>query len=209
LLAEKLRENLAKVFRARSLIGVASRFEGERYRGGVDVDVDVKVLLRKHASAAVEVIPASRGELVFRPGNLISFQVRNDSPSTPVDVCLLIVGTDFRIHAFYPKEHELGKSLDPGQTLVTPPGEITEKPPFGPECLVVIAVPVKNPPFDCAALVQDGLPRAGDRAAQLVRPPLQELLERAMFGTGDRSGLEQSVADQYAFRILTWRTEPR
>jgi hypothetical protein len=30
-----------------------------------------------------------------------------------------------------------------------------------------------------------------------------------MFKAGTRSGLEISVADQYALRILTWRTEPR
>jgi hypothetical protein len=129
-----------------------------------------------------------------------------------VDVTLLIVGTNLRIHPFYPRANEVGKSLNPGETLTTPPppGEIDEKPPFGTECLVVIAAPAKNPPFDFAALAQSGLPltRAED-VNQAPRSPLRELLECAMFGTGTRNGLEQSVADQYGLRILTWRTEPK
>jgi hypothetical protein len=149
---------------------------------------------------------------VFRPGDLISFRVRNASPSMRVDVTLLIVGTDFRIHPFYPRPNELGKSLDPGATLKTPPppGEIGKDPPFGPECLVVIAAPATNPPIDFTVLAQSGLPlaRAGV-GNQHLRSPLGELLESAMFGAGSRSGLEQSVADQYGLRILTWRTEPR
>ena len=212
LLGESLRQNLEKVFRARNLVGLASRFEAERYRGGSDVDVEVEVLLQKDRSSPVEVMSAPPGGRVFRPGNLISFRVRNESPSTRVDVTLLIVGTDLRIHPFYPRANEVGKSLNPGEMLTTPPppGEINEKPPFGTECLVVIAAPAKNPPFDFAALAQSGLPltRAED-VNQAPRSPLRELLESAMFGTGTRNGLEQSVADQYGLRILTWRTEPK
>ena len=129
-----------------------------------------------------------------------------------MDVTLLIVGSDFKIHAFYPRPDEVGKSLNPGEMLTTlpPPGEISDEPPFGPETLVVLAAPACNPPTDFTPLAQDGLPLA--RAAdpnQSLRSPLGELLESAMFRTGSRGGLSRTVADRYGMRILAWRTEPK
>jgi hypothetical protein len=127
-------------------------------------------------------------------------------------VTLLIVGTDFDIHPFYPRPDEVVKSLEPGETLNTPPppGEISEEPPFGPECLVVIAAPANNPPVDFTALAQGGLPlaRAAD-PGQSLRSPLGELLETAMFRSGSRGGLSRSVAERYGMRVLTWTTEPK
>jgi hypothetical protein len=212
MLAEELRRNLQTIFRARNLVAVASRSEAERFRGGAGVDVDIQVLLQKELSAPVEIMSIPSGGLVFRPGNQISFRVRNDSHGTRVDVSLLVVGTDFRIHPFYPRANELAKDLDPGETLTTPPGEIDKRPPFGPECLVVIAVPARNPPLDFTYLAQGGVPLARDGASdRKVRSPLQDLLETAMFQTGTRRGALRVLlaADQYGLRMLTWRTEPR
>ena len=106
----------------------------------------------------------------------------------------------------------MGKILGPGETLTTPPppGEISNDPPFGPECLVVIAAPATNPPVDFSALAQGGLALArGADQNQSLRSPLGELLESAMFRTGSRGGMHRSVADQHGMRILTWRTEPK
>ena len=211
-LGEALRQGLEKVYRARNLVALSSRFEAERYRGSPAVDVEVEVLRHKDPSAPGEVLPALAGGLVFRPGDLISFRVHNKSPAMRVDVTLLVVSSDFEIHPFYPQSNELGQSLDPGKTLTTPPppGEISTDPPFGPESLVVIAAPASNPPVDFTALAQGGLPlaRAADRN-QSLRSPLGELLESAMFRTGSRRGPSRSVAERYGMRILTWRTEPK
>jgi len=210
LLGESLCQNLEKVFRARNLVTLASRFEAERYRGGSDVDVAVEVLLQKDHSSPVEVMSAPPGGRVFRPGNLISFRVRNQSRSTRVDVSLLIVGTNLRIYAFYPEANELGKGLNPGELLTTPSGVIKENPPFGPECLVVIAVPAKNPSVDFTSLAQSALPLSrGNDVDQNHRSPLHELLDSARLATKSRAGLEQSTVDEYGLRILTWRTEPK
>jgi len=211
-LGEVLRQNLEKIYRARTLVALAGRFEGERYRGGSEMDIDVEVLRHKDRSSPGEVLPAPAGGWVFRPGDLISFRVHNKSLSMRMDVTLLIVGSDFKIHAFYPRPDEVGKSLNPGEMLTTPPppGEISDEPPFGPETLVVLAAPACNPPTDFTPLAQDGLPLA--RAAdpnQSLRSPLGELLESAMFRTGSRRGLSPLIADRHAMRILTWRTEPK
>jgi hypothetical protein len=102
--------------------------------------------------------------------------------------------------------------LQPGQSLDTPEphGEISNEPPFGPESLVVIAVPAKNPPVDFGALAQEGLTqvRAADHGNSL-RTPLGELMEFGMYRSGTRGRLSRSVAEQHGMRVLTWRTEPK
>jgi hypothetical protein len=208
-LAAALRKNLGKVFRARNLLALAGRFEGVRYRGEASVNVEVEVLRHKSQKARGEVLPRPAEGWVFRPGDLISFRVENKSPTLTLDVTLLIIGSDFQIDAFYPRKDEQGKSLHPGQSMdIRPPGKINEEPPFGPESLVLIAVPANNPPVDFGALAQEGLTqvRAADHGNSL-RTPLGELMEFAMYQSGTRGRLSRSVADQHGMRVLTWRTE--
>jgi hypothetical protein len=211
-LRDALHRSLEKVYRARNLIALAGGFEEQRYRGSPAVDVDVEVLRHKNPSDRGEVLRQPAEGWVFRPGDLISFRVHNKSPSLRLDVTLLIVGTDFQVAAYYPRPDEVGKSLEPGRTLDTPPphGQIGDEPPFGPECLIVIATPARNPPVDFTALAQDGLQRtrAADRG-QSLRSPLGELLEYAMYRSGSRRGLSRSFAEQHGMRVLNWRTEPR
>jgi hypothetical protein len=207
-LGNALKQNLGRVFRARNLIALANRFEGERYRGNPAVHVEVQVLRHRNAEAPGEVSARPAGGWVFRPGDHISFRIHNKSPSLHVDVTLLIVGADFRIHPFYPKAGELVKSLKPGESCDTPPppGMISNEPPFGPECLVAIAVPPTNPPVDFTVLSQDGLTQKLREGLQL---PLGELLVFALYRSGSRGTLPRSVAEQVGMRALTWRTEPK
>jgi hypothetical protein len=211
-LGDALQQSLEKVYRARNLLTLAGAFEAQRYRGDAAVDVDVEVLQHRNPSDRGEVLRQPADGWLFRPGEVISFRLHNKSPSLRLDVTLLIVGTDFQISAYYPRAGEVGKSLEPGGTLDTPPphGQIGNEPPFGPESLVVIATPAKNPPVDFTALAQDGLQRA--RAADQghnLRSPLGELLEYAMYRSGSRRGLSRSFAEQHGMRVLNWRTEPR
>jgi hypothetical protein len=145
-LAAALRDHLGKVFRARNLLALADRFEGARYQGEASVNLEVEVLRHKSRKARSEVLPRPAEGCVFRPGDLISFWVKNNSPSLALDVTLLIVGSDFQINLFYPRGEEQGKTLEPGEPLDAPPppGEISNEPPFGTESLVVIAVPAQN-----------------------------------------------------------------
>jgi Caspase domain/Domain of unknown function (DUF4384) len=211
-LGEALRQSMGKIYRALNLVAVSSRFESERARGASAVDVEVEVLRHKNPTAGGEVFPAPEGGRVFRPGDLISFRVHNNSPALRVDVTLLVVGSDFEIHPFYPQRGESVQTLERGQTLTTPPppGEISNDPPFGKEYLVVIAAPASNPPADFTALEQSGLPlaRAADRSRGL-QSPLGQLLETAMFRTGKTRGLGRSVSAQQGMRVLQWRTEPK
>ncbi len=208
---DALRHNLEKVYRARNLLALAGRFEGQRYRGSSLVGLDVEVLGHKNPSDRGEVLRQPAEGWVFRPGDRISFRIHNKSRS-PLDVTLLTIGADFQIEAFYPKSNEAGKTVPPGRTLDTPPphGEVGDEPPFGPEHLVVIATPATNPPMNFTALAQDGLRRARtvDRS-QGLRSPLGQLLEHAMYRSGARSVLIPSFAEQHGMRVLKWRTEPK
>jgi uncharacterized caspase-like protein len=211
-LSGALRQSIEKIYRARNLVAVSSRFESERNRGTPAVDIELQVLRHKNQSHKGEVLTAPAGGWVFRPGDLISFGVRNRTESLRLDVTLLVIGSDFEIQPFYPQRGDLGHILEPGQTLQTPApwGEISTDPPFGPENLVVIAVPANNPPADFTALAQGGLPlaRAADGGGSL-RSPLGQLLESAMFQSASRGRMNRSVAQQHGMRILNWRTEPR
>jgi hypothetical protein len=210
-LAEALRHNLEKVYRASNLIGISGRFEEQRYRGALGVNVEVEVLRHKDEKAPGEVLPRPVDGWRFRPGDFVSFRLKNRSDSPTVDVTLLIVGSDFQIHPFYPKQGELAKSLKPGDSIDTPPppGRISDEPPFGPECLIVIAVPARNPPANFTALAQDGLTRARSAdESKSLQSPLGELLESAMFRSGARGPLTPSVTEKHGMRVLTWTTEP-
>jgi hypothetical protein len=211
-LSDALRRNLERIFRARNLIDISRRFEEQRYQGNALVDVEVQVLRHKQANAPGEVWERPAGGWMFRAGDFISFRLTNNSTRN-LDVTLLIIGSDFQIEPFYPrlKQGEVVKSLKAGETLDTPPphGQISDEPPFGPECLVVIAAPTNNPPADFSSLAQEGLARA--RVAdegKTLQSPLGQLLESAMFRTGERGPLKRSLAERHGMRMLTWRTEP-
>jgi hypothetical protein len=209
-LGEALRRSLEKVYRARNLIALAARFEGERERGSPEVDVEVEVLRHWDDSASGEALPP--GERLLRQGELVSFRVHNRSPKLWVDLTLLVVGTDFQIHAFYPRPEDPGKSLKPGGELTLPPppqppGKVG--PPFGPECLVVIAAAATVPPADFTILAQGGLRGTrGEGREPVQSSPLGELLEFALLRSGTRGGLSAPEAARYGIRALTWRTEP-
>jgi hypothetical protein len=212
----ELREKLERIFRARNLIGLASRFEEERQSGKSAIDVDVEVLRHKAQDPKDlgEVFPVPHGGWVFRPGNFISFRVTNKSPKTRVNVTLLVVGSDFGIAPFYPsrRDNPVNEGVGRGEKLSTPSpwGAVDDCPPFGPECLIVIAAPETKPPVDFAVFAQPGLRQArGIDASRSVQTPLEELLESAMLRTGSRSGMSPSQVTRYGMRILRWRTEPK
>jgi hypothetical protein len=198
-----LRKDLEAVYQARSLLAVARRLEEERQGGAPEVDVEVEVVLRR-GDGRGKVMPRPAGGWVFRPGDQVSFRVHNKSRFARADVSLLIVNPDFKITAFYPGTDELGKALAPGEMVETPAGTISEKPPFGPEYLVVVAVPARNPPVDFALLTQEGLKDRGYEDDS----PLAQLLERAMHRSQGRGGLGRAEVSRHAMRVLNWRTEP-
>jgi hypothetical protein len=158
----KLRDRLQRVARARNLLAVSERLERDRSAKG-KLDLAVEVVLGD------EVLPAPPGGWVFRPGDKVSFRVRNTSPKERCNIHLLVVDPDFAIHAMYPARDEVCKVLEPGQVLQSQAGEIDDKPPFGRDYLVAIATPARNPPVDFGPLLQKGLRERGFAAGAAAR----------------------------------------
>jgi hypothetical protein len=200
--AGRLCDGLEKVFRARSLVAVCERLERARsHDGGIAVAVDVCV-----GKAGKERLAVRRpaGGWVFRPGDQVSFRLRNRSQSAPIDVQMLKVEPDFKILPFYPTPGEEPKALAPGASVESEAGEVDDEPPFGQEFLLVIATPAKGPRVDFRLLAQPGLRKRNFAQAS----PLDQLLWRALFREGNRSGLDDAELSQAAVQVLSWRTEP-
>lgn len=197
-----LKDSLETIHRARNLIALSTRLEQTRAENP-EVVIEVEMLRRQNGKDSEKVTPEPDGEVVLRPGDTVSFRIRNTSPFHHVDVCLLLVGLDLKIGAFYPEVGEMGKVLAPGQSLTTPEAEINPRPPFGKETMVVLAAPARNPPVNFALLAQPGLKERGYQDIS----PLAQLLERAMERNGTRAGLKRIEVQQHAIRVLTWRTE--
>jgi hypothetical protein len=199
--AGKLRDGLETVFRARNLLAVSERLE----RAGAPaagLGIDLEVLRHTGEDDPGKVAPRPAGGWVFRPGDEVSFRIRNRGREA-VYVQLLLVGADLKIGAFHPAEGEEMKELPPGKAVRSQVGEIKPNPPFGQEYLVAVVTKAKGPPVDLRPLAQGGLRGAGIDESS----PLAELLEQALFRTGQRSGLEQAEMAETAVRVLGWRTE--
>jgi hypothetical protein len=210
-LGKVLRKNLELIYRARNLVEIANRFEDRRFAGGAGIDVEVEILKHRDEKAKGEVWLRPADGWRFKPGDIISFRIKNKS-QVDLYVTLFTVGADFEITPYYPQSYEEAKRVIAGDVFDTPErhGQIKDTPPFGAGCLVMIAVPAQNKPVDFSSLAQDGLAKArsADKSGSLDTP-LGELLKTSMFESGTRGTLRRGMTEQYSMRLLTWRTEPK
>lgn len=206
--AEALTRKLKAVHRARGLIAVGTSLEAERTRGDGGMGVKIEVISHPKKGTGEQstgrVLERPPTGWVFRPGDRISFRVTNTSPTRRVEVSLLIVDPDYKIDLFYPARNQVNKALEPGASFSTVIGEISDRPPFGPEQMVAIVTAPTNPPVDFGLLAQPGVRERGYTA----KSPVAQLLERSMYGTGARSGLTASELGDQTARVLNWRTAP-
>ena len=202
--ADALTKKLQAIHRARSLIDVGCRLEGERSRSATGPDVTIEVLGHRSKDDPGTPIERPPAGWVFRPGDRVSFRITNRSTTKRLEVSLLVVDPDYRIELFHPGKNEINKALEPGASLQTAAGTITDRPPFGPENLVAIITAPSNPPVDYGLLTQPGVRSRG----HTFKSPVGQLLERGLNGSGTRSGLRVAELDDQAARVLTWRTEP-
>jgi hypothetical protein len=199
----RFRNMLQKIYRARNLLAVCSRTEEGEAEDGFLVPVEVELLRHKGPDQSGEVVQPAAGLRLLRPGEQVSFRVRNRS-RLRVDVTLLIVNPQLAIIPFYPGRNEVGKnSLGPGETFQTPTGEVQK--PFGRETLVLIATPARLPSLDFRCLAQDSPEacRGTDKSATL-KTPLGRLLESALFGL-DVRGSRRGETGDCCVRQLSWQ----
>jgi hypothetical protein len=195
--ARRSRDALEVLYRARNLVAASEHLERTHPQGQDSINLAVEVVCNGKA------LPRPPGGWVFHPGDEVAARVRNVSRSARIHVHLLVVNPKGKIQLMYPGEGESSKLLEPGQVLVTETGGI--EPPFGREHLVAIATLARNPPVDFGALLQPGLADRGFSSTS----PLAQLLERALYRVGSRSGLSNTEAGEHAVRLLSWLTAPK
>lgn len=203
LFSKKVLEALEVVFRAKNLIAVGSHIEEQMRNGNSELGIELESYLLRNGQKE-DRISYAQGCPIFKPGDRVKFSVRNTSRFSRVDVSLLIVDPDFKIGAFYPSVSEVGKAIGPGEKFEITSDPLDKKPPFGQEYLVAIAVPARLPAVNFSLLTQPGLKHRGYEQDS----PLAQLLERAMYATGTRSGFTRTELQEQCMRVLAWRTEP-
>ncbi len=202
--AKSLVNKVKAIYRARGLIDVGTHLESESRRSSSGSDIKVEVLKHPSENAPGQVIERPSTGWVFRPGDYVSFRITNTSKTKRLEVTLLAVDPEYRIGLFYPGKDEINKALEPGGVINTKVTHVDNRPPFGPETLVVIVTSPTTPPVDYRLLTQPGVRERG----YSPKSPVAQLLERSMHGAGSRSGLTMSELEDQGARVLNWRTEP-
>ena len=196
---ERLATTLKRIGRARNLMRLAAA-------SGSGLRLDLRVIRYTTASSSAgRPLFSTPGDVVIRAGEFAEFRVRNPG-STPVDVTVLYVDAAFGIQPLYPaRDREIDNQLKPGEERVIGRFEVDDM-PLGWESAVAIAVASTPERQNFAMLAQESLDirRGSDRAPI---SPLSQLLERALFGSENRTRGADVDTGTFAAKVVTWRTD--
>lgn len=207
-LGERLRESLARVARAQSLVRLAGAVGQDRPRGEAERGVRVELLRYDDESDREgKVVAWQAGGLVLRAGDIIGFRITNRNVYA-MDVSLLFVDSDHGIHAYFPEDGTVSDNrVAPSKSLRTPRAVVKES-TLGLEHMVVIAVKAQGQPMDFTVLAQApvaGNTRGTTRGKRTLATPLGRLLDHTLYREGKARGLGALEADSYALLRLDWR----
>ena len=222
--AQVLKDRLTRIARFKHLLRIAGDTRAEPLLGGSDVDVGVELLRSANEADRVGKPVVWQGrEIEFREGDIAGFRVRNLSRE-PIDVTVLFLDSGFGIEPLFPRIPGADNRLPPAQATSLPPDRsaltrwfrVTAK-TVGLEHLVVIAVKARaeDLPADFSFLAQETMPRArglkGVRGNEerTIDSPLGRLFQNALYGEGTTRGASSLDIDDYALRLLSWRTLAR
>ena len=222
--AQVLKDRLTRIARFKHLLRIAGDTRAEPLLGGSDVDVGVELVRSANEADRVGKPVVWQGrEIEFREGDIAGFRVRNLSRE-PIDVTVLFLDSGFGIEPLFPRIPGADNRLPPAQATALPPDRsaltrwfrVTAK-TVGLEHLVVIAVKarVEDLPADFSFLAQETMPRArGQKGVRgneerTIDSPLGRLFQNALYGEGATRGASSLDIDDYALRLLSWRTLAR
>jgi hypothetical protein len=170
---DRVIENLEKIARYRSLLGIQNPQPDHLLRGKVEFS-----LLRQTTGGWEEAKPGANGSVVYRTGERVAFRIRNRH-TEPVFVSVLDFGLTYAVTPIYPvpganEKHlpnvrvDFGTQQNRGFVLGLPPGYRDAE---GLETLKLIATTRES---DFTWMGQPAV-----RAARRAYSPLEELLRRA------------------------------
>jgi hypothetical protein len=217
-LAAALRGRLRQIARAANLLAVASARAGETQRGrGVAVEVEVRKLRDGNDG---EGAPAAGRDVRLRGGDWVRYRVHNRG-TTPADVTLLAVFSDYSIVSFFPeKAAATNNRVPPGRWAQTDALKVSCD-TLGREHLVMIAVEGSGrQQVDFACLAEDdweaargarpspssGRARSMARGEAVFQTPLGRLFAHALFRQGQTRGA--ATAERYQMGLVSWLTLP-
>jgi hypothetical protein len=199
-----LAQTIDRVVRARELMKLATA------PGASESSVSLQVDLLRYKDANDRVgtpVTVSTQGRVLHAGDRVAFRLTNTG-KTAADVTLLFLDSQYGIDPIFPRrDAESDSRLAIKQTVVTQQFTVNAD-TVGWEHVIAIAVETAPARTDFRYLAQPSLEQVrGDAASRGGRSPLQDLLERAVFGAGATRGLGDSDIGKYAMKMLTWRTE--
>jgi len=204
-LGDELARTLMRIARARGLMQLAVVPPA----AASDVDVDIELIRYENDQDRTGApVPNEGGGRVLHTGDRIAFRLRNTGKTT-ADVTLLFIDSQYGITALFPRrDAESDSRLARNAEVTTWRMTVTDD-TVGLEQVVALAVQASTPRVDFRYLEQPSLQIAQTRGGGQGDSPLQQLLNRAMYGQGTTRGLGDSDIGRHAIRMLTWRTERR
>jgi serine/threonine protein kinase len=202
-----VKETLHRIARARNLVTLVDRLEGEQENSDVRLDLELKLVrYRDKADQAGQVDWRDRA-INLRPDEQIAFLVDNHSPD-PVDVTLLRVKPDASIVVLFTTAGEDSAE----KTLLTPRMRMAGDTDAGgrEEHVLLIAVKRQGPGADFSFLAEPSLARARERvkpgtAEQTLDSPLGRLAQKALYAEGDLRGIDLKALSRYRFAKISWQ----
>ena len=211
-LGEWLEDSLNTVVRTRNLLALAATAAAEHVdpKNGVDIKVEL-LRYRPEQPRVFDVVEWSDNGRELKKGDRIGFRISNCGRYT-ADVNLLVVDSDYGITLVFPEEKTIGdERLRPNRTIIVGPWTVNVR-TMGLEHVVAIGVKVRpdEQGMDFSFLAQPNLQSArlkavGDKNRGL-NSPLGLLFQNAVYGEGQRRGLTREMANDYAMRLLSWKT---
>jgi hypothetical protein len=203
--ADKLRTALNRVARAQNLLSLAERLESEQGSSTTSLNVELKMVrYRDDADRTGEAEWRDRA-ISLNTGDSVAFRIENHS-AIPVDVTLLRINGDSTITLFPVETAELSA----GQSLTTRSIVAIADRDFAgvEEHVVLIAVPHQRPATTFGVLAEPDLDPARKEFKAALDTPLGQLFQYALYGAGNRRGLDVGTINDQSLRSVTWQTRP-
>jgi hypothetical protein len=205
-----LRMQLGRIAQAQALINLTEQPAGELAQDPDAVSIGIDMVRFKNlADKTGEVLHPGTG-IELRAGQRVAFRLKNTSQRAAIYPTLLFIDSRYNITPIYPEEGEVVESLPHGESLTTVVQRVTAK-TVGREQLVAIAVEANGPPVDFSGFAQSSLQEERDVKSdrgEMLRSPLGQLLEQALYRTGTARGMERADIEQSALGHIVWETRP-
>jgi hypothetical protein len=208
-LAGELGKHLSRIARAKNLLRLAGAGDPGQQISRMKMDIEM-LRLRDEDDPRGQPIQWQTEDLSLQAGDLIKLRVHNLN-DFGVYPTLLFIDSEYHITPWYPDVSEPIKKLGEGKVLEVESFRINKK-TVGQEYMVLIAVKGEGEPVDFSILAEETAAGAGTAVKKKggsdpFKSPLGELYQSALYGKGNRKGIERAQIGSHILRLITWKTK--